>query len=299
MIRRYLWLLGLLFAAQVMCAAPALASTTVIDQPTAAYLAGTNKFDLSGVTNDTTVTSISDSLNQVFFDRSLVKVQVPVGWSTWSSPPYSESATPAVLTGVGLTSLNIQLAQPVKEFGFEMEPQDFDVATETVTFRIWMGGTIVRTVTKAVDGDAGARLMAILSSTAFSRVEISAPSGGGFAIAQLRYALGTNVSKPTVSPSRPRRGRTARFRAYLTPSAAATGGSATVSLYRWEKKRVRGRTVHYWRLKKTVATAFGSGGRITASTKLSARGRWKAVVRFAGSRGYVASASAAKVFTVR
>jgi hypothetical protein len=283
-------------------------ANTVITQPNAAYLAATNKIDFSALATGAAVSAVGDSLNQVFFDQAMTKGSVPGGgWSTWAAPPSAESTAPSVLYSYTYTALNMQLGQPVREFGFELEPDAFAIATETVTFRVWMGSTVVQTITLPVDGSAGSRLFAVLSDTAFSRVEISAPTGNGFAIAQLRYALPTSVTKPAVAPSSPKRYSTTTFVARLSPAAAGAGGSANLALYHRETKRVtrivngkRKRVrVAYWRLRKTVPMSVASWGRLLVRTKLPYRGTWLARTTYSGTMGYVAATSPSATFRVR
>ena len=103
-------------------------------------------------------------------------------------------------------------------------------------------------------------------------------------------------------------GRAATFTSSLSPSAAAFGGSAKVSLYRWETKTVRKKVkgkwkrvrVNYWRLKATrTMSRTSTAGRLSLSYKPRSSGKWKAVTRYSGSKWYGASVSTTKRFTVR
>lgn len=286
----------------------ALGATTVIDLPSTGYLAATKKLDFSSMATGTIVSGLSDGTNEVLFDTTLTVAFVPSGgWMTWSAPPYSEEASPAVLK-TGLTdTLDMRLGRPVSEFGFELEPNS-GVETVTVTFRVWMGGAVVSTITKTLNWASGARLCAIISDVPFSRVQVISTATDGFAVAQLRYALPTAVSKPKVSPTSPRRNARARFWAYVYPVQAAGVGGASLYLRHRESKRVRARvhgttrwvTVRYWRLRKTVDMSVNpSTGKLSVSTTLSRSGLWQARVKYKGTAGYRPKISQDKVFRVR
>jgi hypothetical protein len=157
---------------------------TPIDNPDAAYLAATTKIDFSGLPDGTVVDAITDGVLTVSFSESLAKTgPVPDGWATWSSPPFSEDPNPFVLIA-STNVLEMVLSRPVSIFGFEMEPSPFAPIEFTVEF--FRGNTLVETITRVVDGDAGARLFA-RENGAIDRVLITAESD--FAIAQVRYQL--------------------------------------------------------------------------------------------------------------
>jgi NO-binding membrane sensor protein with MHYT domain len=85
----------------------------------------------------------------------------------------------------------------VGTFGFELEPNAFQ--TFSVTAEFFNGATSIGSITRAVNGQAGALLFAALTNTdQFNRVVITAPAGAlGFAIARLRYAgPGAAVPEP-------------------------------------------------------------------------------------------------------
>jgi hypothetical protein len=99
----------------------------------------------------------------------------------------------------GTTSLGLSLSQPVAAFGFEIEPNPFSTESFTVTFEFMAGETMVGTITRAVDGNAGARLIAAQSSVAFDHVTISGTSD--FAIGQLRYSTGDETETTEEVPA--------------------------------------------------------------------------------------------------
>jgi hypothetical protein len=176
--------LGLLAAAL-----PASAQFTTISQPTSAYTSATTLLAITA-DNGTTVNSITAGSQTVTFSSPLKAAQVGVsGWSTWGAPPNTESATPKVLTNIveGATTLTLTLSSGVTTFGLEIEPNTFGSYDITATF--YNGSTVLGTVTRNINGSAGALLAAASSSgTPITRVVISSVAGAnGFAIAQLRY----------------------------------------------------------------------------------------------------------------
>jgi hypothetical protein len=173
-------------------AGQAHATVTVIPQPDAAYKASTTKIDVASVPDFTSLNFITDGTLTVTFDTPLAKRTVPNNWATWSSPPASESATPAVLWTEGPSSLNMDLSSPAVTFGFELEPNPFSTEIFTVDFIFLNGPTIVGTISLSVNGAAGARLFAATTQDLpFNQVIINGTSD--FAIAQVRYDLNLDV----------------------------------------------------------------------------------------------------------
>jgi len=165
-------------------ATPAAVGNTPIDNPNLAYLLLTKKIDISGLTIGDSYSSISDSILTVTFSVPLEKQgPVPTGWATWSSPPFSEDPNPDVLVSPTNT-LEMVLSRPVRIFGFELEPEPFGEFTYTANF--FRGNLLVESITRTVNGSAGARLFA-RTGEPIDRVLIT--GGPTFAIAQVRYAL--------------------------------------------------------------------------------------------------------------
>jgi hypothetical protein len=161
-------------------------SFTPINNPDAAYQSSTQKVDFSGVPFGTDITSVSDGIQTVTFSSAMNKRgPVPTGWATWSSPPFSETANPFVLFSNGQSVMTWTLARPSAIFGFELEPNPFEVVNFNVDF--FSGASLIGSVTRAVNGNAGARLFAAQTNGAFDRVVIT--GGSDFAVAQIRYAL--------------------------------------------------------------------------------------------------------------
>jgi hypothetical protein len=180
-------------------AAPAFAQFTPISTPTGSYTGSTTSIPVVGA-NFSTLTSLSSGAQTVTFSSTLDVRTVPGGgWATWASPPNTESATPRVVAALGAPTLTLILAQPASTFGFEIEPNDTGVFTITATFR--NGGSTLGTITQGIQGNAGARLIAASSTTPITSVVISAPSGGGFALAQIRFGSPTVNTVPALGPS--------------------------------------------------------------------------------------------------
>jgi hypothetical protein len=164
-----------------------------ISSPVAAYLNGTTRLNV--VQPDfSVVSSLSDASETATFSAGLVALTVPTTWSTWGSPPNTESATPRVLWTNGLTSLRIDLSSPVGTFGLEAEPGPIGAFNITASF--FDSGGLVGTITRSVNGNAGALLFAAsTTTTSFNRVDLS--SSQDFAIANLRYTSAANVPEPS------------------------------------------------------------------------------------------------------
>jgi hypothetical protein len=180
----FLVLVGVVFAAT-----PVNAAIISIPQPDATYVAETEKIDLSGYIYGNSYSGITDGYMTVTFSSTMMKLgPVPTGWATWDSPPWTETANPHVLFETTDTSMTWILSKPTRIFGFELEPNAWNVFACTVDF--YAGATLVGSITQNVDGYYGARLFAARSLGApFDKVEISVPAGaGGFSVAQIRYS---------------------------------------------------------------------------------------------------------------
>jgi hypothetical protein len=179
------------------------AAPIIISQPSAAYQSSTTKIDISGLTLNTNVTSVSDAALTVTFGTtasSLNVRQVPVGgWGSWSSPPYSESATPRVLFK-NADSLTLNLSQAVEIFGFELESDFLNNAEFTAKY--FLGTNLIGTVGPlTIDKEGGARLFALNGvGETFDRIVIK--GNDAFAIAQIRYAF-DQIDPPSVVPEPP------------------------------------------------------------------------------------------------
>ncbi|QEH37719.1 hypothetical protein OJF2_63100 [Aquisphaera giovannonii] len=188
-----------LFFLAIALAAPGAsrADFLTIPNPDAAYLASTTKLEVTG-DQFSTLTSLSDGALTVQFSTAMEILDVPDGWTTWSSPPQSESDTPRVLWTQGPSQVTLNFSSGLSTFGFEAQPDAFGAFGITATF--YSGADEVGSITRDVDGNSGALLFAgtVTAGTGpISRVVVST-AAGGFAIAQLRYAIGgTAVPEPS------------------------------------------------------------------------------------------------------
>ncbi len=160
---------------------------TVINSPDAAYLSSTTYIDISAIADYTNLTSISDSTLTVSFDSALSKRTAPGGgWATWSATPESQRGLSDTLPVLYLngTSLWMTLSSPVSVFGFEAEPAPFASVVMTATFYS-PAMTVLGSITRTVDGFAGARLFAA-SADPIQYVLFSAETE--FAVGAFRYA---------------------------------------------------------------------------------------------------------------
>jgi hypothetical protein len=176
---------GLCLAA--LGAIPTYAQFSVISTPASSYTSATTLMSIPGA-NSSTTSTLTDGAETLTFSSTLTVATVPSGgWSTWNSPPATESSTPKVLWGNGLTSLTITLSSGATIFGFEIEPNNNGAFNVTATF--YNGATVLGSVPLTVNGMSGALLAAASStSSPITSVVVTAPAGaGGFAMAQFRH----------------------------------------------------------------------------------------------------------------
>jgi hypothetical protein len=175
-------------AAFLVAAAPALAITPVA-VPDDSYRTGTT---LLGVpASPLQLDSIGDPELTVSFSTSLLPLTVGAGWATWGSPPNTESATPRVLWTQGATSLTFSFSEALTGFGFEAQPNPFEVLDITAEF--FSGATSLGTITRAVDGSGGALLFAAAADFGDTFTSVVVTSAADFAVAQLRYTIPSGV----------------------------------------------------------------------------------------------------------
>lgn len=185
----------------LIVAMPSWAGVTSIGAPDADYVNGTSKIDIPG-SDYSTMTSISDGTLTMSFDSPLERGTVPSGgWASWGSPSDTESSTPVVLHAVNwdssLTSVSIFFSSELMTFGFEAEPDPYEVHGFTLAF--YSGDTLLGAISRDINGQAGARLLAGVSSVAFDHVVVS--SDIDFAMAQFRYSSDAVGASPTPEPA--------------------------------------------------------------------------------------------------
>lgn len=180
-----------------LAAAPAFAQFTPIATPASAYTSSTTLIPIAAA-DFATFSSLAGSGQTVTVSVPLQAQTVPAIWSTWGSPPKTESSTPRVGWTTSTTA-TLTLASPARTFGVEIEP--LNSATYTVTVTFLNGSTTVGTISQAVTGDSGALLFAATSIPPITSVVITSGAGsGGFALAQFRFALPPAItSVPAVS----------------------------------------------------------------------------------------------------
>jgi hypothetical protein len=161
---------------------------TAIENPDAAYVAGTSLIDISGIANYTELTSVSDGLQTVTFSATMSKREVPYGGANnWGCPPHTETCTPHVLWTQFVDSVELALSASTNRFGVEVLPNLY--GTQTFTARFYLGTTLVGSVTRAVTSPNEARLLAASASSLFDRIVITTDvTGFGFLMANVRYA---------------------------------------------------------------------------------------------------------------
>jgi hypothetical protein len=198
MIKRMSWGVLLILICCATINSMAQQTFTPISTPTTSYTGATNILPIQ-VADFTSVSSLTDGQQTITFSIPMEARTVPTSWATWNSPPNTESSTPRILWTGGATSISLVLATPSTVVGFEAEPDPFSVHDITATFM--SGSTVVGTVTRSVNGAAGALLAAASSSQPVTSVQIS--SDTDFAIAQVRVAACTaNITSVTITTNK-------------------------------------------------------------------------------------------------
>lgn len=183
----------------VVWVVPAMAFTP-ISSPDASYLASTTYIDPSAISDFTNVTSITDGVVTVNFSTSMNKRTVSSSWTSWSVAPDSQRLVPndplPVFYSNQVTAVTFTLSTPVSVFGFEAEPNPFSVHTMTAQFYDAFGN-LLGTISRDVNGDAGARLFAAQSNVPIASVVFS--SDVDWAAGAFRYQLpaGPVIPEPT------------------------------------------------------------------------------------------------------
>lgn len=152
------------------------------EQPKGKYTKKSCAIDLSSIADFTEVTQVSGCGQTVNLSISMNKRTVPNGgWASWGSPPWTETATPAVLYSNGATSVTLTFAKS-NFSGVEVEPNPFEVHTFN---GVWKNkkGKEIGSATADADGSSGARLIGAKAKKATS---LTISSDIDFAIAQIR-----------------------------------------------------------------------------------------------------------------
>jgi hypothetical protein len=167
----------------------AITDFTQIKKPVASYVTNTCVIDLSAIPDFTSVTSVSGCGVTVTFSTPMEKRTVGASWTTWGSPPYTEGATPYILYSAGATSVTLTYSSKSRRIGFEAEPNPFEIHKFVADFRKGSGAAI-GSISRKIDGNAGARLLAGVTGLAKKQwvKSIDLSSDVDFAIAQLRVS---------------------------------------------------------------------------------------------------------------
>ncbi len=170
-----------------------------IASPDTAYQAATTKIPITAG-DASGVLGLADARLSLSFSTlsvitpPLAAETVGTSWSTWSSPPYAESATPRLLyysdSYISTKSLGITFSQPLQTFGAEIEMASY-YATGAVTMTFYDGTSPVGAISQTIGGAYGARLFAAeITGAQFDSVVVSAPTAtSGFGIGQFRYEV--------------------------------------------------------------------------------------------------------------
>lgn len=116
------------------------------------------------------------------------------GWQTWSVPPFAEDPSPrySLLVGTPIyhaPTVTVTFTSDGYVAGMEVEPNVFDIFNITARFFNGSGGTVA-TITRMVDGQAGARLFGVECSDSevhSVRIDVD-PTAMGFAVGQIRHS---------------------------------------------------------------------------------------------------------------
>jgi hypothetical protein len=168
----------------------------VISSPDASYLGSTTYIDISSLTLYDNFSSITDGSLTVSFSIDGNRRGAPgSGWATWSQAPDSQRAGSEVLPVLSFSgsTLTMTLSTPVSVFGFEAEPDSFDVYNMTADF--YYLGSLVGSTTRGVNGSAGARLFA-MDGGPFDQVVFST-TDSSFAAGAFRYSGASAVPEPS------------------------------------------------------------------------------------------------------
>ena len=164
---------------------PVFADTfTVFNNPGAGnYISSTT--DYGGGNGSGTAIS---SLGPFNFSTPVLQFAVGYSWSGWNCPPFTESCRPKVLYAEGASTLTLSLTAHGNTAGFEFEPDEFLLESVSATFVNNLGQDIA-TITRDVNGHAGALLFALRDNTPgrwIDHIIIVDSDGDDFAIAELR-----------------------------------------------------------------------------------------------------------------
>ncbi len=156
-----------------------------ISLPDASYLASTTKFAITTNSSEN-FSSLVSGTTTLTFSEPQDTYEFP-GWATWSSSPEAEESVFKIAFN-NSEAATLTLSEPVSIFGFELQSNDFGLIDATVTY--FNGANPIGSITRTIDGNGGARLMAAQADGGdfITSVQISYPGSLGFGAAQFRFA---------------------------------------------------------------------------------------------------------------
>jgi len=185
MLKKLAKLAGIALVLSLLVAGAGWAGTLGVIPIPADYVNCTTEIVFSG-TDNTSMSSITGGGLTVSFSGNMLVENVPTGWMTWGSAPQTEGSSPVTLWTGGPTTVTLTLGTAESTFGFELEPDTFSIDPVSATF--YNGATALDTINLNVNGNSGALLFALTSSTPITSVTISDGNSNDFAIAAVRFS---------------------------------------------------------------------------------------------------------------
>ncbi len=176
----------------IACLLPLIGRATTAPFLASASVKGTNLVTFAQP-DEALLNSISDGFLIITFSSPMRASTVGDNWSSWGSPPTTESSTPRVLwsgqdTNFNpITAVTFSFSQPVSIFGFEAEPGPTNVRTLTANY--FMAGQLVKSVSLAVNGNAGAQVFTAIAPPGAFFDSVTLASDADWAVGQIRYSV--------------------------------------------------------------------------------------------------------------
>lgn len=168
---------------------PAARGFEVFRRPVARYTRHSCVIDLSKFDDWSMHSKLRGCGETIRFSSPFMRMTVPETWAgLWPCPPLTESCQPHVMYSDHVDTATIDFAKTVFTGGFEYEPAEWQVERITVSFFAGPkgSGSVVGSITRDVNGKAGARLFAARTTTGFRSIVVTNNSSDDFAIAQVR-----------------------------------------------------------------------------------------------------------------
>ena len=171
----------------------------ILSTPTANYVASTIPIAFADP-DEALIDSISGGGLTIQFSSLMRASTVGDNWASWGPPPDTESSTPRVLWSgldddfLPVTAMTFLLSGPVSAFGFEAEPGPTEFHTLTASF--FSKGVLQASISRPVNGDAGARLFATSARPGDLFDSITVRSDTDWAACQFRFAPAATIAEP-------------------------------------------------------------------------------------------------------